>query len=70
MPGDVVMLCSDGITKTLSDEQIWEIINSPTSSMEKKAETLVMTAVRTNTRSQDNTSVAIVQYDNMIINKH
>ena len=64
------MLCSDGITKTLSDEQIWEIINSPTSSMEKKAETLVMTAVRTNTRSQDNTSVAIVQYDNMIINKH
>ena len=70
MPGDVVMLCSDGITKTLSDEQIWEIINSPTSSMEKKAETLVMTAVRTNTRSQDNTSVAILQYDNMIINKH
>ena len=47
-----------------------QIINSPTSSMEKKAETLVMTAVRTNTRSQDNTSVAIVQYDNMIINKH
>ncbi len=68
LPGDTVLLCSDGITKTLGDDQIRDIINSPTSSMEKKAETLVLAAVRNNTRSQDNTSVAIVQYDFMSIN--
>jgi protein phosphatase len=62
-PGDIVLLCSDGITKTLDDRHIQEIVNSPTSSMEKKAETLVLAAVRNNTRSQDNTSAAILQYD-------
>ncbi|MCI9537551.1 MAG: serine/threonine-protein phosphatase [Eubacterium sp.] len=69
LPGDTVLLCSDGITKTLGDAQIQEIINSPTSSMEKKAETLVLAAVRGNTRSQDNTSVAILQYEYKNINR-
>jgi protein phosphatase len=63
LPGDAVLLCSDGITKTLEDSRIQEIMNSPTSSMEKKAETLVLAAVRNNTHSQDNTSAAILQYD-------
>lgn len=62
-PGDAVLLCSDGITKTLTDEQIQEIMNSPTSSMTKKAETLVLAAVRGNPHSQDNTSAAVIQYD-------
>lgn len=70
LPGDTVLLCSDGITKTLGDDQIREIILSPTSSMEKKAETLVLAAVRGNTRSQDNTSVALVQYDMKSISKN
>ncbi len=60
--GDVVMLCSDGITKTLSDGQIHTIITSGITSMEEKARQLVETAVRGNTHSQDNTSVAILQY--------
>ena len=53
--GDIVLLCSDGIPKTLSDDRIKAIIKSGTSSMEEKARTLVMAAVRENTRSQDNT---------------
>lgn len=69
LPGDTVLLCSDGITKTLEDDQIQEIIHSSTSSMEKKAETLVLAAVRNNTCSQDNTSVAILQYDLKTINR-
>mgnify|MGYP002101138105 FL=1 len=67
--GDVVMLCSDGITKTLPDGQIKEIINNPNVSMQKKAENLVMAAVRQNTHSQDNTSVAILQYKETTITR-
>lgn len=67
--GDVVMLCSDGITKTLQDNQIKAIIKSDIVSMQKKAETLVAAAVRANTHSQDNTSVAIIQYNESIIKK-
>lgn len=67
--GDVVMLCSDGITKTLPDGQIKEIINNPNVSMQKKAENLAMAAVRQNTHSQDNTSVAILQYKETTITR-
>lgn len=67
--GDVVMLCSDGITKTLPDEQIRQIILNDRKPMEEKAEILVSAAVRGNTRSQDNTSVAILQYTESVISK-
>lgn len=60
--GDIVLLCSDGITKTLPDEQIRDIIKNDAVSMKEKAKILVEAAVRGNTHSQDNTSVAILQY--------
>ena len=60
--GDIVMLCSDGITKTLPDDQIRDIIKNDAVSMKEKAKILVEAAVRGNTHSQDNTSVAILQY--------
>ena len=65
--GDTVLLCSDGIPKTLSDDRIKAIMFSGTSSMQEKAETLVMAAVRENTHSQDNTSVSVLQYNNIDI---
>lgn len=65
--GDVIMLCSDGITKTLPDSQIHNIITNEIVSMEDKAKTLVNAAVTGNTHSQDNTSVAILQYKESII---
>lgn len=61
-PGDVVMLCSDGITKTLPDEQIKKIITDPAVKPEQKAEALVEAATHANSHSQDNTSVALIQY--------
>lgn len=67
--GDTVMLCSDGITKTLSDNQIREIIIGDIVSMEEKAKTLVRAAVTNNTHSQDNTSVAMIQFKEVEIKK-
>ena len=58
----IVLLCSDGITKTLPDDQIRDIIKNDAVSMKEKAKILVEAAVRGNTHSQDNTSVAILQY--------
>lgn len=65
--GDVVLLCSDGITKTLPDNQIRNIIQNDAVSMNEKARILVEAAVRGNTHSQDNTSVAILQYIESVI---
>ncbi len=61
-PGDMVLLCSDGVTKTLPREKIKNILLNDAVSIKRKAEILVEAAVRENTHSQDNTSVAILQY--------
>ena len=67
--GDIVMLCSDGITKTLADHQIKSIILDDKNPIEQKAVQLVEAAIHGNTHSQDNTSVAILQYRESTINK-
>ena len=67
--GDIVMLCSDGITKTLPDHQIKSIILDVKNPIEQKAVQLVEAAIHGNTHSQDNTSVAILQYRESTINK-
>ncbi|MDE6851533.1 MAG: protein phosphatase 2C domain-containing protein [Lachnospiraceae bacterium] len=60
--GDVVMLCSDGITKTLPDSQIQQIILDDRVKPGQKAEALVEAATHVNSHSQDNTSVALIHY--------
>lgn len=60
--GDVVMLCSDGITKTLPDAQIKKIITADAVRPEQKAEALVEAATHANSHSQDNTSVVLIHY--------
>ncbi|EOS70254.1 hypothetical protein C818_01947 [Lachnospiraceae bacterium MD308] len=60
--GDVVMLCSDGITKTLTDEQIKKIITADAVKPEQKAKALVDAATHINSHSQDNTTVALIHY--------
>lgn len=67
--GDIIMLCSDGITKTLPDKQIQGIILDDKKPIEQKAAQLVDAAVHGNTHSQDNTSVAILQYRESVIKK-
>lgn len=60
--GDVVMLCSDGITKTLPDEQIKKIITADAVKPEQKAKALVDAATHLNSHSQDNTTAALIHY--------
>ncbi len=62
MYGDVVLLCSDGLTKTLPVEQIQRIILDDAVGEGQKAEALVGAATRMNPHNQDNTSVALVRY--------
>lgn len=68
-PGDVVMLCSDGITKTLPDQQIKRIITADAVKPEQKAEALVEAATHANSHSQDNTSVALIHYEAVELKK-
>ena len=58
--GDIIMLCSDGICKTLDDDEIARTLLDQ--SVKDKAKTLVEKAVTKNTSTQDNTSVAIINY--------
>ena len=67
--GDVIMLCSDGITKTLSDDRIRQILTADAVKPEQKAEALVEAATHTNSHSQDNTTVALIHYHNKDIKK-
>lgn len=60
--GDAVLLCSDGITKTLSDEQIYTIVTGDLGAGDDPARRLVDAAIRSNTRTQDNTSAVLMRY--------
>lgn len=67
--GDMVMLCSDGITKTLPDSQIKKIILADEVRPEQKAEALVEAATHANSHSQDNTSVVLIHFEEVDIKK-
>lgn len=67
--GDIVMLCSDGITKTLPDDQIKNIIIADAVKPEQKAEALVEAATHANSHSQDNTSVVLIHYEEVEMKK-
>lgn len=60
--GDTIMLCSDGITKTLPDAQIKRILTADVVKPEQRAEALVEAATHINSHSQDNTTVALIHY--------
>lgn len=63
--GDIVLLSSDGMTKVLSEDQIADILQEEIS-VQEKARKLVETAVNINVRLQDNTTVAVLQYQKTI----
>lgn len=68
--GDVVMLCSDGVTKILSDEQINQIISTDKVKPEEKAEKLIEKTILAHARSQDNTTVALIHYHEKDIKRY
>ena len=61
-PEDVILLCSDGLYKTLDDEQIQVIIEESGENMDIAARRLCQEACRLAVRRQDNTTVIVVRY--------
>ncbi len=66
---DVVMLCSDGITKTLPKGMIEHILLANAVKPEKKAQALVEAATHKNSHNQDNTTCALIHYHKRDIKK-
>lgn len=61
MQGDIMLLTSDGLYKTLSDAEIAAIISSADENIEKAATDLVETAIARGGARQDNTTVALIR---------
>ncbi|MGN1194012.1 MAG: PP2C family protein-serine/threonine phosphatase [Acutalibacteraceae bacterium] len=62
LPGDIVMLCSDGLYRSVSDEEILQIVSGNSENMQKAAESLTQFAMMKNNPYQDNTSVVLARY--------
>lgn len=60
--GDLVLLCSDGLTKSLSDERILEVISEHGGDLAETARVLPLAAFDASPGGQDNTSVILMQY--------
>lgn len=59
--GDIVLMCSDGLTNMLEDEKIEQIIRENSECPEKAAETLVKNANQNG--GKDNIAVIIIKYE-------
>ena len=59
-PGDMVLLCSDGLFKSLSDEEILDVIEEQIPA-EEKVDMLISAALERGGAAQDNTSAILVE---------
>ncbi|MDR1017547.1 MAG: protein phosphatase 2C domain-containing protein [Lachnospiraceae bacterium] len=59
---DVVVLCSDGLTKILSQEDIKNTVKSSITDMEEAGKKLLLEARNGRGKNQDNTTVVLMQY--------
>jgi protein phosphatase len=60
--GDIVLMCSDGLTKSLSDEDIARIVSEHYGDIRETARLLPLFAFDAGIGSKDNTSVILIQY--------
>ena len=60
--GDVIMLCSDGLYKVLSEEDIVKHLMDDTAPPEETAKNLTSEALRNSRGAQDNTTVVVLRY--------
>ena len=61
--GDMILLCSDGLFKTLSEAEIASIAFNYRNNAEIAAEKLTDAAIQKKRRGQDNTSVALILFN-------
>lgn len=66
--GDVLLLCSDGVYKTLNEKNVLEITAACAAEPEKTAAAIAETAVRTGNVKHDNTTVVAFCYGNEHVN--
>lgn len=62
MEGDIIILCSDGLYKALSEQQITEIIHSYSDDLNMAINVLQEQAAIAAGRVQDNTSIVMLSY--------
>lgn len=62
LPNDTILLCSDGVTKSLSDDRILEILLAQGQSLNEEVNRLIATAIDENGGSQDNTTAILMRY--------
>lgn len=68
--GDIILLCSDGLYKSLSEEAIAIIVNEFRNNIPLAAKMLTYTAVDNRPQGQDNTTVILVKYNNKTIKEN
>lgn len=61
--GDAVLLSSDGLYRSLTDEDILKIVRQEGVGVQQAAENLTAVALEKSSNSQDNTSVVILGYE-------
>lgn len=61
-PNDLVVLCSDGLYKTLVSEEITEVLKSHCLNPQEACEALVDKVIKKGQKYQDNVTIAILQY--------
>lgn len=59
---DYILLCSDGLYRTLSVEEILTLLQKSPDDIQKAAKSLTDAAIGKGLRSQDNTTVALLKY--------
>lgn len=62
--GDIILLCSDGLYKSISEDAIVLIVNEFRNNIPLAAKMLTYTAVDNRPQGQDNTTVILVKYNN------
>ncbi len=62
LKGDIILLCSDGLYKSLSDDKILAIITDNFFDLQRAANELTASALKYSGRGQDNTTVVLVRY--------
>lgn len=60
--GDIVLMCSDGLYKCMSDEQILAMVRDNDIDMEMAADRLLIMSEKCARRGQDNTTVILMRY--------
>lgn len=63
VPGDRVLLCSDGLYRSATSEEIMQIILRSGNDMQAAANELINFAMAKNNPYQDNTSVVVIRYE-------